>query len=149
MNSLLKDTKISFIKGAVVAGTTDQDSSVLDMAGYDNVLFILLTGTALDTGVIELSIYGNTANSTSSPTPTLLTTALQISYTSAGGTDATTKALIADVLRPAQRYVFARCHRTVANLVIQGIVAIQYNARAKPVTVDSTVIANALLGPLA
>jgi hypothetical protein len=148
MKSILKDGKFSVGLIAVTAGTTDQDTGVYDMSGYDSIAFLLLTGDATSGTVLELQVFGNTASSTSSPTPTQLTSS-SATYTSASATDADSKLLVVDVYKPSYRYIFARCKRGTQNCVLGGIVAIQYNARTVPTTQDATVLASALLGPLA
>lgn len=145
MLNLLKDCKITRLKNAVTAGTSDQDGSVLDMSGYDSVLFVAALGDVTDTSVLELQAFGNTADSTSSPTPVELT-ADSVTYT-AGASDADNKLLVVDVVRPGYRYVFPRLKRGTANAVIDGIFAIQYRAKDVPVTQGSTVLASALVGP--
>lgn len=145
MLSLLKDCKITRVENAAAAGTTDLDTDVLDMAGYDGVLFIALLGDATSGSVLELQAFGNTANSTSSPTPVELT-ADSVTYT-AGASDADNKLMIVDVIRPAYRYVFGRLVIDTQNCVVDGIVAIQYRSRSVPVTQGSTVLASALVGP--
>lgn len=145
MFSLLKNTKITRVGNAAAAGTTDQDSTVLDMSGYDSVMFVAFLGDATSGSVLELQVFGNTASSTSSPTPVELT-ADDVTYT-AGASDADNKIFVADVHRPAYRYVFARLVIDTQNCVTDALFAIQYNARSVPVTQGSTVLDSALIGP--
>ena len=125
---------------SVSAGTTDADTSVVDMSGYDAARFIWLLGDVTVNSVVTATMYGNSASSTSSPTPTsvIATTA----YT-ATATDADNKALITDCITPANRYVFGRLTRTAANAVIDGCICELYRARSIPITADSTVLAQA------
>lgn len=146
MLSMLKDCKITRVLNSVTAGTSDQDGTVLDMTGYDGVLFIAALGDVTATSVDELQVFGNTASSTSSPTPVELTNDTAGPYT-AGASDADNKLLIVDVVRPAYRYVFPRVKRGTANAVIDGVIAIQYRSREVPVTQGSTVLASGLLAP--
>ena len=141
--SLLKNVKVAYVAGAAVAAQTEVLSTVLDMTGYDGVMFIALLGDVTATSVLTLTAKGNTANSTSSPTPV---TQKATSAFTAGASDADSAALIVDVYDPAMRYMFASLTRTVANAVVNGIVAIQYKAEYRPTTQDATVIANAM-GP--
>lgn len=146
MLSMLKDCKITRVGNSASAGTTDQDGTVLDMTGYDSVLFIALLGDATSGSVLELQAFGNTASSTSSPTPVELT-ADNCQYT-AGASDADNKLMVLDVCRPNYRYVFCRLVIDTQNCVTDGLIAVQYKARNKPVTQGSTVLASALIGPL-
>ena len=143
--SILKDCLITRVKNSASAGTTDQDSTVLDMSGYDGVLFAWLLGDATSGSVLELQVFGNTASSTSSPTPVELTVD-DVTYT-AGASDADNKVMVVDCIRPAYRYVFARGVIDTQNCVSDGMLAIQYRARNRPVTQGSTLLDFALIGP--
>ncbi len=141
--SLLKNVKVAYVAGAAVAAQTEVLSTVLDMTGYDGVMFIALLGDVTATSVLTLTAKGNTANSTSSPTPV---TQKATSAFTAGASDADNTALVVELYDPALRYVFASLTRTTANAVVNGIVAIQYKAEFRPTTQDATVLASAL-GP--
>ena len=146
MQSLLKDCKITRVENSAVAGTSDLDTDVLDMSGWDGVIFVAALGDVTSGSVLELQVFGNTADSTSSPTPVELT-ADSATYT-AGASDADNKLLAVDVIRPNYRYVFGRLKRGTQNAVGDGIFAIQYRGRSVPATQGSTVLASALVGPL-
>lgn len=141
--SLLKNVKVSVVAASAVAAQTEVLTSVLDMSGFDGVMFIALLGDVTATSVLTLTAKGNSASSTSSPTPV---TQVATSAFTAGASDADDKALVVDVYDPALRYVFASLTRTVANAVVNGIVAIQYKAEYRPTTQAATVIASAM-GP--
>jgi len=143
--SMIKRAKVTRIKNAVAAGTTEVLSDVLDMQGYDSVMFIAVLGDVTDTSVLTLTAKGNTASSTSSPTPVAITDG-SCTFT-AGATDADNKMMIVDVLRPAKRYVFASLTRTTANAVVDSIIAIQYCSRSVDITQGSTVLKSALSTP--
>lgn len=141
--SLIHDVKITVVAAAAAAAQTEVVSSVLDMQGWDGVMFVALTGDVTADAVLTLTAKGNTENSTSSPTPV---TQVATSAFTADGTNADSKALVVDVNEPALRYVFASLTRTAANAVVGGIIAIQYKAALKPTVQDATVIASAV-GP--
>lgn len=143
--NMLSDVKTTRIENAAAAAQTDLDSDVVDMAGFDAARFTLLLGDVTATSALELQIFGNTANSTSSPTPVELT-ADDVAFT-AGASDADNKLMIADVIRPAYRYLFARVKRGTANAVVDGVIVDQYRARDLPVTQGSTVLDSATVGP--
>jgi hypothetical protein len=145
LKSLLKDTKITRVENAAAAGTTDLKSTVLDMAGYENVCFVAILGDATSGSVLELKVYGNTADSDSSPTPVELTSD-SCQYT-AGASDADNKMLIVDVVRPAYRYVFSEICIDTQNCALDAVLAVQYNGDELPITQGSTVLASALIGP--
>jgi hypothetical protein len=138
MNNLLKQTKITVVSGAVAAGQTEVLSSIIDMQGWDGVMFIATTGDVTDTCVLTLTVKGNSANSTSSPTPVVQGSA---TFT-ADATSGDSKALAVEVSNPLLRYKFASLTRTAANAVVNSIIAIQYRGHLQPSTHDASMIAN-------
>lgn len=135
--NLSESIKVVVVAGPAAAAQTEVVSSVVDLTGYSGVVFVAVTGDVTDTSVLTLTAKGNSANSTSSPTPVSQGSA---TFT-AGATDADNKALVVDVHAPALRYAFASFTRTTANAVVSAIVAILYAASFKPTTNDATVIA--------
>ncbi len=140
MSNLSKNVKITVVSAGDTAAQTELDSTVLDMAGYDGVMFIATTGDVTTGCVLTLTAKGNTANSTSSPTP--VTQKATAAFT-ADTTSADNKALMVDVVKPPLRYIFAAVTRTTANAVLGPIIAIQYSAMDKPTSQDASVIASA------
>jgi hypothetical protein len=130
--------KVTVVEAAAAAGTTELVSDVLDMQGFDGVIFIALLGDVTDTSVLTLTAKGNTANHVSSPTPI---TQASATFT-AGASDADSKALMVDVCDPALRYIFASLTRATANAVLGGIIAIQYSADYRPTSQAASVIAS-------
>lgn len=141
--NISKAIKITRVANAAAAAQTEVLSSVLDMQGFDGVMFVALLGDITATSVLTLTVKGNSANSTSVPPP--VTQAATAAFTAAAS-DADNKVLVVDIYDPALRYVFASLTRTVANAVVDGIVAIQYMAEQKPTTHDASVLASAI-GP--
>ena len=138
--NISKDVKITVVAAAATAATTAVTSDVLDMSGFDGVMFIALLGDVTATSVLTLTAKANSANSTSSPTP--VTQKASSAFT-AGASDADSKVIVVDISNPTLRYVFAELTRTVANAVVGGIIAIQYGADNKPTTQHASVIASA------
>lgn len=138
--NLSKDIKITVVAAAATAATTAVTSDVLDMSGYDGVMFVALLGDVTSGSVLTLTAKANTANSTSSPSP--ITQKASSAFT-AGASDADSKAIVVDVAQPTLRYVFAELTRTTQNAVVGGIIAIQYGASNKPTSHDASVIASA------
>lgn len=137
--NFIKDCKVTRVLNSVAAGTTDQTTSVVDMQGFDSVAFLLGLGDITSGSVLTLTVKTNTANSTSSPTPVAVTGGVTGPIT-AGATDNDNGTYIVDVCRPLARYVFAVLNRTTQNAAVDGIWAIQYNARNLPVTQDATTV---------
>lgn len=138
MISLLKDAKITQVENSASAAQTELVSDILDMSGYDSVMFIADLGDVTATSVLTLSLKDNSANSTSGAAAI---SGASATFTAAAS-DADNKLLIVDCYRPAQRYVFASLTRTTADAVVDGIIAIQYNSRTVPQTQGSTVLAS-------
>jgi hypothetical protein len=133
--SLLKDAKITRVTNAVAAGQAATASDILDMSGFEGVVFIAALGDVSDTSVVTLTAQQNTANSTSG----MATLSGSATFT-AGASDADNKLLVLDVYRPRERYVRAVFTSATANAVKDGVIAIQYGPRVMPVTQGSTVI---------
>mgnify|MGYP007100110777 CR=1 FL=1 len=133
--SLLKDCLITRVSNSASAATTAINSTILDMQGYDNVLFIVALGDITATCVLTATAYDNSANSTSGAA----TTGVSTTFT-AGASDADNLLMIVDVRRPQDRYCYLNLTRTTANAVVDGIIAIQYNGNKFPVTQGATVL---------
>lgn len=138
MFNMLKDAKFVVVEASATAGTSTLTTDVVDMAGFDSVAFVAHLGDVTDTSALALTVYTNDTNNTTTPTATACAAAF-----TAGASDADNKLLIADAHRPRQRYVYATLERGTANAVLNGIVAILYNAHDKPVTQSSSVVASA------
>lgn len=138
--NLSNDIKITVVEAAATAATTELVTDVLDMSGFEGVMFIALTGDVTASSVLTLTVKANSANSVSSPTP--VTQKATAAFT-AGASDADSKVLMVDVYQPTLRYVFGSLTRADQNAVIGGIIAIQYGAHNKPTTQAASVIASA------
>jgi hypothetical protein len=138
--NLSKDIKVTVVEAAAAAAQTDLTTDVLDMSGFDGVMFIALTGDVTSGSVLTLTAKANSANSVSSPTPV---TQKATGAVTAGATDSDSKVLLVDVYKPTLRYVFAVLSRTTQDAIVGGIVAIQYGAKSKPTTQAASVIASA------
>jgi hypothetical protein len=137
--NLSKYTKVTRALNGVVAGTSNQNGSVIDMSGFEGVQFVALFGALTATQVTSLKVQqGNLADGSDMAD---LEGSL---HTALADTDGN-KCLVTDVFRPQKRYVRAVVTRGTANAVIDGVIALQYSARVQPVTNDTTVKAAKLL----
>ncbi len=143
MYSLLRDSVITVVSPAAVAGTTDIDSARVDMTGFDSVMFIAVLGDVLITSALTLVAKSNAADSTSSSTTEKTGTIIA----SAGATSEDSNAMIVDLHRPTLRYAYCTLIIDTANAVVDCIIAIQYNAKSVPTTQGATVAASDLGGP--
>jgi hypothetical protein len=142
INSILKDCAIDVIAAAAAAGTTTVTSSVLDMSGWDGVLFIAKSGDATSGTVLTLAALGNTANATGGTAAAI--TGATCTYTSLSATDADDKTLMVDVVRPVKRYIYVTLARATQNCECSGIIAIRYRGNKAPVTQGASCIASAI-----
>lgn len=140
LESLLKTGAFDKVLGNTVAGTGDTlNGDILDLANFDSVCFIAVTGDVADTAVGTLKAYcGNAAalgdGAYKSTTATFTATA----------TSADNKLLVLDVVKPGKRYIRADFVRATANIPVESIVAIRYNARNIPQTQPIDVVNSAL-----
>lgn len=141
--NLSKNVKITVVSAAAGAAQTEIKSDVLDMTGYDGVMFIALLGDVTSGSVLTLTAKGNSANSTTSPSP--VTQKATDAFT-AGASTADSKVLMVDVYKPMLQYAFASLTRTTQDAIVGGIIAIQYQAADRPTTQHASVIASAF-GP--
>jgi hypothetical protein len=144
MHNFLKEARVTLALGAVAAGTTTQEGGVIDMGsggGFDAVVAIASLGDVTATSVLQLSWRESDASDGSDDT--LVAGSATTEFT-AGASDADSKLLISDCAKRTKRYVFPQLTRTTANAVVNSIIAIQYKAKAVPVTQPSGVIASVL-----
>ena len=112
------------------AGDTDVDAhKVLDMAGYEGVLFVgsLKTVTAAGEAQIQLQM------SDSSSTTDMVDTTAGAAGSTATSTDHELKTILLDVYRPQKRYVSCRLWRNT-QVSEASVVALQYGPLYAPVT---------------
>lgn len=133
-----KDCKVVRGLAGVVAGTSDQYTSVIDTAGFQGIAFMFLFGAVTTGAVTSVKVQQDDANGTSGMAD-LEGTAITVADTATG------LMVIADVYRPKKRYVRAVIDRGTQNAVIDGIVAVLYDPIAQPVTHDATTVAGSEL----
>lgn len=134
LGHLNKAVNITRVGNSAVAATSDVETDILDMQGFDSVMFVAALGDVTSGSVLELEVQQNSANSSSGMAEIATT-----GQNTAGASDFDKKLLIGDVVRPKGRYVRAVLKRGTQNAVVDGIFAIQYGARDLPITQGSTV----------
>ena len=132
MLSLVNNTKFTRVMDAKAAGTSDQNSSAVDMRNFEGVLFVALFGTLTANQVTSIKAQQSAAKSSGFS---------DLKGTKVGplADDDDNQALILDVKNPRGRYVRCVVDRGAANAVIDGMIAIQYGPRKAPSKHDSTV----------
>lgn len=136
IESILKNCFIEKGLNYTAAGTGDTlNSDIFDLQGYDSILLVATTGDVTNTAVGTLKAYigdnaalsdGAYATSTAEFTAT--------------ATSADNKIVVLDVVKPGKRYVRADFVRATANIVVENIIAIKYNAKTYPVTQGADVV---------
>jgi hypothetical protein len=133
--NLDKATKVTRVMTSQAVGTGSVNGSILDMQGFEGVEFVACAGTITD-GLFSIKLQdGNDP---------ALADAADVAGTLVTAQNADdNKALVLDVVRPVKRYCRVVAVRGGATgAVIDGITAIQYGARVKPVANDATTVAN-------
>jgi hypothetical protein len=137
--NLSKSLKVTRALNGVVAGTSNQNGSVIDMNGFEGVQFVALFGALAPNQVTSLKVQqGDLADGSD------MTDLAGSAHAALADTDGN-KCLVTDVFRPQKRYVRAVVTRGTANAVIDGAIALQYSSRVQPTTNDTTVKATKLL----
>jgi hypothetical protein len=141
--SLLNNVKITRVLGAVAAGQAASASDILDMQGFEGVLFIAKVADVTNGSVLTLAAQQSVINDAGG----MATLAGTVTYT-ANATDADDDLLVLDVYKPMERYVRAVLTSATQDAVKDGVIAIQYGARKVPITQGSTVLdSDTLISP--
>ena len=142
MSNLSKHVKLSVLKAPVgAANNTAAFGTGVDMQGFEGVMFVVPVTDSVATGIATLAAYDNSTNSSGSASAISGASATK---TSAADDDINDKALIVDVYKPINRYVFPKITSQTANIAFGNIIALQYEAGFKPTTQDATVLAASL-----
>lgn len=141
--NLLKNCKIMEVGAPVAAAAnTDSNSDIIDMSGWEGVVFVAPITDSVQTGVATLKVEQNTANSDTNMAALSGATA---AATSAANDDLNDKLLILDVYKPRERYVQAVRTSATANIAFGNVIAILYSGKKAPITADTSVLASALV----
>jgi hypothetical protein len=134
MGNLIYDVKVTHLTSdgtnyPLAAATTDVESGYVDMAGYEGCMFILVLGDDATTGTLAATIEGCT---TYNGTYAALTGATYTATDDSNSTD--NKMIVLDVYQPIKQFLHVDINRGTANMVVQSLVAIQYNGTSFPIT---------------
>lgn len=159
MNSLiLENYEIDRVELAVSDTTSETLTDVIDMQGYDDLLYIVTLGDVDAAAVMTFQPKENTASSTSSPTPTAVTldtvsdsvsgsvsTGALVITESSGNLDNKTILIEVKGAGISARYHFLSITATVESYEVVSIIAVKGGARNVPVTQNSDVVSVAYL----
>lgn len=136
IESLLKGAAFDKVLVATAAGTGDTlNGDIVDLQNFDSVVLVAILGDVTATAVLTLKAYCGDEAALGDGAYKTTTAAV-----TADATNADNKLLILDVVNPGTRYVRADLVRATANAVVDGIIAIRYNARVVPVTQPTDVV---------
>ena len=122
MHLISDNLEIRYVGAAVAAGSSiDNNSSRIDMAGYESVLFVCTISDSVATGVATLKIEANDADSDTGMTAVTSTSA---TATSATNDDLNGTLLAAELRNPQARYVQAVRTSATANIAYGEVIAI-------------------------
>lgn len=130
--NISKETKIVKVLGPTATGTTTINTSVVDMQGYDGVIFLGSIGTAAANNGMKAQ-QGAQSN---------LSDAADLAGSLAGGASATD--LLVEVTKPQKRYVRAAVVRGTTT-TIDCVWAILYRGVKQPVDNSGAAVAQKLL----
>lgn len=140
--NLSKNVHFEVVLDTTAAGTGDTlSSAIIDMAGYDGVVFMALTGAVLATAVGTLTVQQDELNGAGGMA-TLSGDA--VTFTDVAAEKSSTIMFI-DVYRPTKRYLRAQFQRQTANIEVDKIIAMRYCSSSGPVTQSADVVDSALM----
>lgn len=121
------------------ANNTDSNSDIIDMTGFDGVVFIGSVTDSVATGVATLKAEQSATNADGGMAAL---SGASAAATCAVNDDLNDKLLVLEVVRPADRYVQAVRTSATANIAFGSLIAILYKERKLPITADSTILAS-------
>lgn len=136
--NLLQNIKITRILDVQSDEQATQSSDIIDMSGFEGVIFIAQFADVDTTSVLTLQVQQDELNATGS-----MATLIGTSTFTAGATDADGDLLVLDIWRPLKRYLRAQVVIATANAITACVIALQYGsetARKAPVTQPGTVL---------
>lgn len=122
MNGLIDNLEIRFV-GALVAASSsiDNNSSRIDMAGFESVMFVTTITDSVSGGVAAMEIQSNTINSDTGMTAVSGTSS---TVTSASNDDVNGTLLASELRKPVKRFVQATRSSATQNIAYGEVFAI-------------------------
>lgn len=142
--NLLKNVKIDQILGYFAAGQVAKTSSIIDMQGYEGVLFVAGLGTIIENGTVNVQVLQNTANSTVGMAAVAGTAAHTVT---AANALLTQSAIAVDVYKPLERYLEVTVTPATQDAVLLGVTAIRYKGKMGPDANGDLLKATQLISP--
>lgn len=140
MHGLLDNYEVRYVGAAVSAGSTiDNNSSRIDMAGYESVMFMTTITDSVATGVATLVVQESDADSDDAMASVTGTAA---TVTCTENDDVNGTMLATEYRKPAKRYVQATRTSATANIAYGEVIAVLKPMR-RPAEHGATVSATA------
>ncbi|HEY1066377.1 MAG TPA: hypothetical protein VGE52_09720 [Pirellulales bacterium] len=119
-----------------LASNTDNNSSRVDMSGFEGAIFFGVVNDSVATGLAKITIEGNSVDSDTGMSA-LVGMAAQL--VSAVNDDVNGKIIAVEVAKPLQRYLQAVRTTTTANMAFGELYVALYGAKSLPRANHSTV----------
>ena len=129
--NISRGVKFTRVLDAVAAGTSNQNSSSVDMKSFDAVTFAVGFGTITASAVTSIKVQGSDDDSSFSD---LAGTAITVADSDDN------KIVLAEINQPQHRYVRVVVDRGTQNAVIDFAIALQSKANKAPVTQSASVL---------
>lgn len=120
----------------VSAGTSDVNSDIVDMNGFEGIRFIAGFGAITSSAVTSLKVQQNSANSGTGMAD------LEGSNIAVADDD-DNQIAISDIFRPTKRYLRVAFDRGTANCAIDFLIAELYGPRKAPISEDTSIVISA------
>lgn len=138
MLNFIKNFEISEVLAPISASSsTDSNSDILDMAGWEGVVFIVPITDSVATGVATITAQQNTANS---DTGMAALSGASATATCTTNDDLNNQLLVLEVHKPRERYVQIAVTSGTADIAFGNGIAIRYRNRKQPITDAATVL---------
>lgn len=132
--SLKQEAVMSRPLNAQAAGQGTDNGASVDMESFEGVMFIVPIGTITGAGDVELKAQQSSDDGSGDAFADLIGTSVKVI-----GSANSNKLAILDVYRPREQFVRPVVVRSVANAVLDGVIAIRYGARKSPTTQSADV----------
>jgi hypothetical protein len=137
---LSRSSKLTLVQAALADGSSDPNSTSVDMAGFEGVMFIGIVGTVTGSGTVEI----HAQQSSDDGVADAFSDIVDMTATADSSTDSD-KLLVLDIVQPQKRYVRVAMTRATANSVIGGVAAIQYGAKSMAASTATAQLATAIV----
>lgn len=140
MQGILNDkVALQRVIDATAAGTTPINGNGVDLGdqeGYDGVLFILAVGALTATQLTSMKAQASDDNGASDAYADIANSNTQTLQDADNN-----KLLLLDVYRPPKQWVRPIVNRGTADAVVDGVIAVRYNASGPPTVHDASTVA--------